>query len=242
MSKLRSATVCFSVGIYQILNEISVHETLEMSLVAEAIRRSTRKLNGDASIEEIREYLSGYEEEALNGVLANVKGIYHELIFEHSENYDGDSITARLFEKTNHPGADVEFMMNGEVISQVQLKAVKSKELVLEHFEKYPNIDVYATSEVASELGGVEDSGFSNEELEASVYEFAEQFGFEDLLEKTAKGFALGTAASLAVAIALSIREKRISKRDVKRAIQDGYFTAAFGAMVDFVINDDRFF
>ena len=115
MSKLRSATVCFSVGVYQIINEIA-HETLEMSLVAEAIRRSTRKLEDNASIEEIRDYLSGYEEEALNGVLANVKGIYHELIFEHSD-YDGDSITARLFEETNHPGADVEFMMNGEVIS-----------------------------------------------------------------------------------------------------------------------------
>ena len=242
MSTLRSATVCFSVGVYQIINEISVHETLEMSLVAEAIRRSTRKLDDNASLEEIRHYLSSYDEEALSGVLANVKGIYHELIFEHSENYDGDSITARLFEETNHPGADVEFMMNGEVISQVQLKAVKSKELVLQHFEKYPNIEVYATSEVASELEGVVDSGFSNEELEASVYEFAEQFGFEDLLEKTAKGFALGTTASLAVAVALAIKDKRISKKDVKKAIQDGYFTAAFGALVDFIINDERFF
>ena len=242
MSKFRSATVCFSVGIYQILNEISVHETLEMSLVAEAIRRSTRKLNDDASIEEIRHYLSSYEGAALDGVLANVKGIYHELIFEHSENFDGDSVTARLFEETNHPGADVEFMLNGEVISQVQLKAVKSKELVLEHFEKYPNIEVIATSEVASDLDGIADSGFSNEELEASVYKFADQFGFADLLDKTARGFALGTTASLAVAIALAIKDKRINKKDVKQAIQDGYFTAAFAAMVDFVINDDRFF
>ena len=119
---------------------------------------------------------------------------------------------------------------------------MKSKELVLQHFEKYPNIEVYATSEVASELEGVVDSGFSNEELEASVYEFAEQFGFEDLLEKTAKGFALGTTASLAVAVALAIKDKRISKKDVKKAIQDGYFTAAFGALVDFIINDERVF
>ena len=101
---------------------------------------------------------------------------------------------------------------------------------------------MYATSEVASELEGVVDSGFSNEELEASVYEFAEQFGFEDLLEKTAKGFALGTTASLAVTVALAIKDKRISKKDVKKAIQDGYFTAAFGALVDFIINDERFF
>ena len=132
--------------------------------------------------------------------------------------------------------------MNGEVISQVQLKAVMNKDLILKHFEKYPNIEVYATSEVASQLEGVVDSGFSNKELEASVYEFAEQFGFEDLLEKTAKGFALGTVASLAVAIALAVREKRVSKQDLRRAAKDGYFTAAFGALVDFVINDDRFF
>lgn len=242
MYKLRSATVCFSVGVYQILNEISLHETLEMSLVAEAIRRSTRQLDANASIEEIRLYLNSYDENALDGVLANVKGIYHELLFEHSENYDGDGITARLFESTNHPGADVEFILNGEVISQVQLKAVKNRDLILEHFEKYPDIDVYSTSEVASEIEGVFDSGFNNAELEASVYKFAEQFGFEDLLEKTSKGFVLGSVSSLALAIALAIKEKRISNQDLKNAIRDGYFTAAFGAMVNFVINDDRIF
>ena len=85
-------------------------------------------------------------------------------------------------------------------------------------------------------------SGFSNEELEAAVYQFAEQFGFEDLLGKIVKGFAMGATASLAIAIALAIRENRITQKDLKRAIQDGYFTAAFGALVDFIINDDRLF
>lgn len=242
MSQLRSATVCFSVGIYQILNEINLQNTLEMSLVSEAIRRSTRKLKDDASIDEIRNYLSSYDEDSLPGVLSNVKGIYHELIFEHSENYDGDGITARLFEQTNHPGADVEFLINGNVIAEVQLKAVRNKELIYEHFEKYPDIEVYATSEVAADLNDVKDSGFSNEELETAVYQFADQFGFEDLLGKTVKGFAIGATASLAIAIALAIRENRISQKDLKRAIQDGYFTAAFGALVDFIINDDRLF
>lgn len=242
MNKLRSATVCFSVGVYQILNEISFHETLEMSLVAEAIRRSTLKLDANASLEEIRLYLDSYDEKSLEGVLSNVKGIYHELLFEHSENYDGDGITARLFESTNHPGADVEFMINGDVISQIQLKAVKNRDLVLEHFEKYPDIDVYSTSEVASKIEGVFDSGFTNAELEASVYKFAEQFGFGDLLEKTSKGFVLGSVSSLAFAIALAVKEKRISKEDLKEAIQVGYFTAAFGAMINFIINDDRIF
>ena len=54
-------------------------------------------------------------------------------------------------------------MMNGEVISQVKLKAGKSTELVLEHFDKYPNIDLCATSVVASELEGVVDTGFNND-------------------------------------------------------------------------------
>ena len=55
-------------------------------------------------------------------------------------------------------------MVDGEVISQVQLKAIMDKSLILEHFEKYPDIDVYATSEVASQLD-VKDSGFSNRDL-----------------------------------------------------------------------------
>lgn len=35
---------------------------------------------------------------------------------------------------------------------------------------------------------------------------------------------------------------KRITSQDVKQAIKDGCLTVEFGAMVNFIINDDRLF
>ena len=238
--KVRSATVCFSVGAYQILSGIRTADSIEMSLVAEAFRRSTTQLDANASIAEIREYLSRYSEEGLDGLLANVKGIYHELIFEHSVNHDGDSVTAKIFKETNQPGADVEFLLDGDVIGKVQLKAVADKNLVLDHFEKFPEIPIFATSEVATVMDGVSDSGFSNQELHAAVTSFAEQFGFEDRIGKMTSGFAVGTVFSLALAVAQAARDGKISRNDLANAVRDGSLSAVFAGMVDFVLNDDR--
>lgn len=232
--------MCFGVAIHQILAGSFQANTLEMSLVADAVRRSTSKLSDDSSIGEIREYLAGYSGKSLDGLLANIKGIYHELIFVNAENYDDDSLSARIFGETNHPGADVEFLIDGEVIEQVQLKAVMDKNLILEHFERYPDISVYATSEVAENFETVKDSGITNDQLEENVRKFADQFGFADLLDKTIGGFALGVIGSLALAVALAIKEKRLTKEDLKQAVKDGYVSSAFAALVDFLLNDDR--
>lgn len=236
----RSATVCFGVAIHQILVGSFQANKLEMSLVADAIRRSTSKLSDDSSLGEIREYLAGYSGKSLDGLLANIKGIYHELIFVNAENYDDDSLSARIFGETNHPGADVEFLIDGEVIEQVQLKAVMDKNIILEHFETYPDISVYATSEVAENFESVADSGFSNEQLEKNVKDFADQFGFSDLLGKTVAGFSLGAIGSLALAVAFAIKGRRLTKEDLRQAVKDGYISAAFAALVDFLLNDDR--
>jgi hypothetical protein len=236
MTLKKSATVCFSTGVFQLLEGLHSHYSLENALVAEAIRRSTSKLSSGASLDEIRDYLSNYSGDSLRGLLANVKGIYHELIFTNAENHDNDSITARIFEETNHPGADVEFLSDGNVISEVQLKAVMDKDIILQHFEKYPDIAVFATSEIAGQFENVSDSGFSNKELEREVMEFAAEFGIEDLLGKASKGFVIGGAASLIWSIAEAIKTGRITRNDLKRAVKDGSISAAFGAAVDLLL------
>ena len=209
MSKLRSATVCFSVGVYQILNEISVHETLEMSLVAEAIRRSTRKLNDDASIEEIRDYLSGYEEKALNGVLANVKGIYHEMLFVDDYNASHTDTYAAMHESTTHPGSDVIIFSSddNEQLAEYQFKSTNSEQLINAHFEKYPDIEVKATEEVSSKnIDNVESSGYTNEEITDDVQESIGKLmdkSFEDQVLSSAcfttDGFLLSAGRSRSV-------------------------------------------
>ena len=96
----------------------------------------------------------------MRGVLATTKGKYHELIVAHAENTDGDEISARIFEDLNHPGSDIEFIVDGQVIEAVQLKAVVSESLILEHQSRYPDITILATEEAASRVEGVDSSGF----------------------------------------------------------------------------------
>lgn len=139
------------------------------------MRRSNSSLT-DSTVEDLGEYLRSYDEDQLRGVLSNVKGIYHELLIEHLENTDGDEINARLFEETNYPGADVEFVTEGDVIHEVQVKAVQDPAAIVEHFARYPEIDVLATTEVYEELNGVfgdrlQSSGFSNLEISQSARE-----------------------------------------------------------------------
>jgi len=143
--------------------------TSDEMIVIEAIKRSDNDLV-DANIEEISTYLSQYSPEQLQGISNNVKGIYHEIKFVEAENADGDDIDAELYELTNHPGADVRLTntTTGE-ISDVQLKAANSAHYVGEHLDKYPDINVLATEEVANNLSDVESSGFSNEELSNDV-------------------------------------------------------------------------
>ena len=148
--------------------KIQVFTPKEM-MVIEAIKRSDNDLK-DASIEEISSYLSQYSPAQLKGISNNVKGIYHEIRFIETENSDGDDIEAELYELTNHPGADIRLIntATGE-IADIQLKATSSDHYVDEHIDRYPDIDVFATEEVAKNHSFVKSSGFSNTELSNDV-------------------------------------------------------------------------
>lgn len=120
------------------------------------------------------------------GVVSNVKGIFHEMLVARAENMDEDGIGATLFEAPNHPGADLEFTMNGDVISTVQLKAVQDPTAIVEHFSRHPDIGVMATTEVTELLQGVfgeklSGSDFNNEEITRITQDTLKDLTREDL-------------------------------------------------------------
>lgn len=117
----------------------------------------------------IGDYLGNLSPDQLQGVVSNTKGVYHEMLYVDSLSGAGPGIEVALHPDINHPGSDVVFSSDGEIYNEVQLKATDSISYVNEHYEKYPNIDVIATDEVASKIDGVESSGFSNSILEQDV-------------------------------------------------------------------------
>ncbi len=189
---LRSAAVVIAVTLQRLVDDVGRSWALEESLVLDALRRSNASLQ-NATVDELAAHVTAMSPEQLRGLAANVKGIYHELLFANAENADGDAVRARVFEVTNHPGADVEFMVSGNVVSEVQLKATASPELINEHLAKYPDIAVLATEEVAARMEGVEGSGFSNERLAEEVNAVLDDLDGDSLLASISDGAAVAT-------------------------------------------------
>lgn len=172
----RVAVGTFAATLIMLMDKSSGYQHIpEDSLVLEAFRRSDGDLAG-ASAEEIAAYFSEYTIVQQQGVINNVKGIYHELAFVQNENIDGDEWTADIMPSTNHPGVDV-VMTNtesGEIL-ELQLKATDSVSSVTSSVESVPEgVQVLATQEVASEVTGAESSGLTNEELTSEVNQVAD--------------------------------------------------------------------
>jgi len=186
----------------------------------DALRRSRSDLAG-ASEADLAIYLGGLQPDQLRGVVSNVKGIYHELLFESAEDLDGDAVMAELPQATNHPGSDVEFTVDGDIIGAVQLKAVASPEHIYDHLARYPGIDILATEEVAAMIPGVSSSGFSNVALEAKVREV---FGFlpdEKVPVELLEAAGVSTLVSAALAAGQALRAGHIDPRALRAAMGD---------------------
>ena len=136
--------------------------------VLAALCRSSNELQ-DASPEEIGAYLRGMDEDALPGIVSNTKGILHEMQFVELENEDGDSVYASIFEATNHPGTDVQFIdTDTRQTWEVQLKATDSAAYAYDWIEAHPDGEIRVTSELA-ERTGLDSSELSNDELADDV-------------------------------------------------------------------------
>jgi len=216
----RSAAVVIAVTLQRLVEDSTRFWSVEERLVLDALRRSSTALR-DADVQELADHIGGLEPDQLRGVVSNVKGIYHELLFAHAENVDGDQVEALLFETTNRPGADVEFVVDGEVIDVLQLKAVESPAAIFEHLEAYPDIEVLATAEVATELPGIASSGFTNADLTRDVEAGFDRLPGEGLVEDVGEG--AGTAGLMAAVFTAGqiLREGRVSKMQLSAALGD---------------------
>ncbi len=217
----------FGATLLQLLGEVRTSDGYE-ELVLEAFRRSTTTLE-NASPEEIAEYLSGMSPEALAGTINNVKGIYHEYKFEAAENADGDEWQASLMPDTNYPGADIVLHNNltGESV-EIQLKATDSIAYLSEHFQRYPDTPLYATTEVAKKHAEAQSSGISNTQISEDVSETTTSLieetpveaGPAVLLEDTMKGGIIGAAISEGIQAFYAAKKGERFAFDQQRLIQ----------------------
>lgn len=209
--------------------------TLEEELVLQALRRSTRVLES-ASAQELSDYLGSLSQDQLRGVASNVKGIYHELLFVQAENGDWDAVAAKVKEFTNHPGGDVEFIVDGNTIGEVQLKAVASEAQVLEHLARYPDIEIRVTEEVAAKMPGVESSGFSNSELTRDVYDRLSELQGDGLLDEIGEGLATSTLVSSAIIAGKAVRGQHLSGSQIRSFLIDAGIGATTAAVLDVLL------
>lgn len=193
-------------------------------LVMDAFRRSTNSLSDSASPEEIGAYIRGIENpEARQGMLNNVKGIYHELAFAHRENNDGDEWFVELSIETNEPGVDVWLVdeSTGERIPY-QLKSSDSASSASDHYKKY-DTQVLGTDEIVSEQGGVEGSGFSNVELtgqtEAATAKLEEEGTVSQLLAESLLAASVAGAISFSIALGVKLKSGESASASVDQSV-----------------------
>jgi len=148
-------------------------DTPEAQMIVDSIIRSTNELDENSDLDDVADYVNQMDIDSLPGFINNVKGIYHEMEYVDAENNDGDDIYATLQEDTNHPGSDI-ILTNRETgeVEEIQLKATDDPDLINHALEKYPDTEIYATTEVAGQFPDnpmVHDSGISNKEITAAV-------------------------------------------------------------------------
>lgn len=237
----RSAAVTVAVTIHQLIAGKIGGWTADQKLVLDALRRSTSRLH-DASDAELGDYLRQMSPDQVQGIASNVKGILHEMLVMQAENVDGDEIVARIFEATNHPGSDLEFVMDGDIVGEVQLKAVQDPSTIIKHFARYPDIDVLATSEVFRALGGafgdrVADSGISNVEITQLSRETLEELAGESLGDLAQDGVMTSVLVAGAIQAKAALSGRQIDRRQVRSTLELAGIGAATAVTVHALLN-----
>lgn len=127
------------------------------------------------SPEELGQWLASLDEDQIEGVVSNTKGVLHEMEFVRIENEDGDAIHAAMFEQSNHPGFDVTFTDDGTgTVWDAQLKASDSTAYVQDWIDQHPDGEILVTQELAEKMG-LPSSGLSNEELTVRTEDMVDQ-------------------------------------------------------------------
>lgn len=229
---VRRASVVIAVTLQRLLENPNRSWAPEEELVLEALRRSKSSL-ADASSEQLAEYVANLEPEQLSGVINNVKGIYHELLFVRAENTDGDGTLARVFEETNHSGADVEFTVDGATIGEVQLKATFAVASIAEHLRRYPDVDILATAEIASLPHGIASSGFANEAMTDDVTDVLDRLGEGAAFGGIRDGLGTSVLVSAAITAGKIAQRRNLSPGELRTVVRDVAVGGAAAVFLD---------
>ena len=238
--KLRgSATFAVSqVGafIYKIYAD-STKWSEEDLLVLQAFARSTADLHENSTPEEIGAYLRSYSDaDSRDGLLANIKGIYHEIAFANKENTDGDNWFVELEESTTTAGVDA-YLTNSITKERIpiQLKASDNYSSTKSHYEEYPEIGVFGTTEIADGSNHVVSSGFSNVELTDQISSTSAKLEAEGALVDSLQDVATlaGTSAFIAMTVMFgeAIRSGHGLDASAKGALKAGRQAFGFAAV-----------
>lgn len=224
-----------SATIMKLMSNTRPSFTKDEELVLQALRRSNNDLT-DASEAELSDYVQSLSVDQIAGLKNNVKGIYHELVFQQRENLDGDEYIVELFSDTNHAGADVRIInINTGDTTEVQLKATNYASYVREHNEKYENIEVLTTTEITEASPDWGSSGFSNAELSndtSTVFRKLDYDSDADVME------SMGVAAmvTLAANARSLLKGEALSTEAKQQIIQDGVIAASVAGLVQLII------
>lgn len=172
----------------------------ESELATLAAMQRAHPQAGD-STEDLSNWLSAMDGDQIQGVVNNTKGVLHEMEFVRLENEDGDAIHAALFESTNHPGTDVQFvdMDTGESWS-AQLKATDDASYVQDWIDAHPDGEILVTSELADRMD-LPHSGLSNDDLIARTEDVVDQLLRTDAGSDLWDYFPALSAASVALVV-----------------------------------------
>lgn len=172
----------------------------ESELATIAAMQRAHPQAGD-STEDLSNWLGAMDGDQIQGVVNNTKGVLHEMEFVRLENEDGDAIHAAIFERTNHPGTDVQFvdMDSGESWS-AQLKATDDTSYVQDWIDTHPEDVILVTSELADRMD-LHDSGLSNDALTARTEDVVDQLLQADSGSDLWDFFPALSAASVALVV-----------------------------------------
>lgn len=216
--KIKAEAIHFPIddaAVLAVATKIASQDTLELSSHDLAIVAALRRAHPSAgeSVEELGRWLAQMNQDQLQGVVSNAKGILHEMLFVELENGDGDTVYAAQFAATNHPGFDVSFIDAGSGRRwETQLKATDSDSYVREWLTNHPGGEIVVTSEIADRMG-IASSGISNAELTADTSHLVDQLIQADERD-VLWDYVPGLTALSAAMVIWELRE-RLGRREI---------------------------
>jgi len=163
--------------------------------------------------------------DVLQGAVNTAKGKYFEyLVAERLNNHERvgdvvlpDGYTAKLAESMTQPGWDLQILdSDNHVARYLQLKATDDASYIKETLDRYPDITILATDEVADTGDYVLDAGVSDAWLESTV---REAMGATDTSFGEAFLDSFSPLLSLAFIVGTEGYRVAVSKKDINEAV-----------------------